>query len=324
MTAKSKIVVMGGSFNPPTSAHCKLMLAAVDALGADKGFFVPVSDAYLKRKMKHDHPPVVLTEEMRVKMLQAMCRDDRRLSVCAKELGTIKARTTDTMLALQEDFPEADIYFVMGDDKLSLLTLLAQRRAFLDRFRVVLYARNEGNVDDALRSKAILSKHRDRIVVLPQPEGTDGISSSKVRERMLAGESSRELLCPGVWELFKGFTPADFPDVINRFAKEYAFLANTFKCRLVWQGRQFKCARDAYAFARRSDEEDLDLMRSIVEAKFDQNPELKKLLMETKGRILINGNSKEETFWGVDLYSWEGENHLGKILMTIREKEEQP
>ena len=42
---KKKIVVMGGSFNPPTSAHYRLMKEAVDALEADIGFFVPVSDA---------------------------------------------------------------------------------------------------------------------------------------------------------------------------------------------------------------------------------------------------------------------------------------
>lgn len=37
--------------------------------------------------------------------------------------------------------------------------------------------------------------------------------------------------------------------------------------------------------------------------------------------ILINGSNKQETYWGVDLYSWEGENNLGKILMKLREKE---
>ena len=47
---KQRIVVLGGSFNPPTIAHYRLMKEAVDALGADLGFFVPVSDDYLKRK----------------------------------------------------------------------------------------------------------------------------------------------------------------------------------------------------------------------------------------------------------------------------------
>lgn len=53
-----KIVVMGGSFNPPTLAHYKLMSCAIAALDADKGIFVPVSDAYLKRKMKSDSRPI--------------------------------------------------------------------------------------------------------------------------------------------------------------------------------------------------------------------------------------------------------------------------
>ena len=51
MEEGKRIVVMGGSFNPPTLAHYKLMKEAIDALNADIGFFVPVSDAYLKRKM---------------------------------------------------------------------------------------------------------------------------------------------------------------------------------------------------------------------------------------------------------------------------------
>ncbi len=64
-----RIVVMGGSFNPPTLARYKLMKEAVEALDAATGFFVPVSDAYLRRKMRHTHPPVVLSPEIRVRML---------------------------------------------------------------------------------------------------------------------------------------------------------------------------------------------------------------------------------------------------------------
>ena len=108
---------MGGSFNPPTLAHYKLMKAAVDALDADIGFFVPVSDAYLKRKMSHSHSPVVLSPELRVSMLYAMCAEDHRMEVCEKEIGTIEARTMPTLIALQEDFPDAELHFVMEADK---------------------------------------------------------------------------------------------------------------------------------------------------------------------------------------------------------------
>ncbi len=344
-----RIVVMGGSFNPPTLAHYKLMKEAIDALDADIGFFVPVSDAYLKRKMRHSHPPVVLSPELRVKMLQSMCTDSR-MRVCEKEIGTIEPRTMPTLQTLQEEYPDADLYFVMGADKLKLLTHLIEKRDFLKSFRVVLYSREGRAINDTLKGDGLLTSYLDHIVTLPQPEGTETISSSLIRNRMLSDESCLDMLCPGVWELFKEFTPDDFPDVINQFKGEYDFLNNRFGCRFVWQGLQYGNAEAAFQSSKCEDKSDrkvyagcsadkaalkgkdqipfigwedtrLDIMESILRAKFEQNPALMKKLTDTGNRILINGNNKQETFWGVDLYSWQGENHLGKILVNIRNKE---
>lgn len=343
------IVVMGGSFNPPTLAHYRLMKEAIDALEADIGFFVPVSDAYLKRKMRHSHPPVVLSPELRVKMLQSMCTDSR-MRVWEKEIGTIEPRTVPTLVALQEEYPDAELYFVMGADKLKLLTHLTEKRDFLKDFRVVLYSREGGAINDKLKGEGLLTPYLNHIVTLPQPEGTETISSSLIRNRMLSGESCQDMMWPGVWELFKEFTPNDFPDVINQFKGEYDFLGNRFGCRFVWQELQYGNAEAAFQSSKCVDESErkvyagcsadkaalkgkdmlpfpgwenarLDIMESILRAKFEQNPALMKKLTDTGTRILINGNNKQETYWGVDLYSWQGENHLGEILMNIRNKE---
>lgn len=313
-----KIVVMGGSFNPPTLAHYRLMKNAIDALDADIGFFVPVSDAYLRRKMRHSHPPVVLSPEIRVRMLQAMCTDSR-MAVCEKEIGTIVPRTMPTLLDLQEDYPDAELYFLMGADKLKLLVQMTERRQFLDAFQVVLYSREDDSLEQALKSNEVLSAYLDRIVLLSQPNGTEGVSSSLVRERMLHGESSQDLLCPGAWEVFKTFTSADFPDVINKFNGEYDFLSNRYPFRFAWRGIEYKSAEAAFQSSKCEDESPLDIMESILRAKFEQNSTLMKKLIETGALVLINGNNKQETYWGVDLYSWEGQNHLGKILMRIRD-----
>lgn len=350
MKKEKKIVVMGGSFNPPTSAHFKLMQEALNALDADIGFFVPVSDAYLKRKMRRSHPPVVLSPELRVKMLQAMCGKDSRMQVCEKEIGTIEARTMPTLMAIQKDFPDAELYFVMGADKLELLFHLTENRGFLDAFKVVLYSRENKSLEQTLNGNGMLAGYMDRIVILPQPKGTDTVSSSLARKRMLSGESSQDLLYPEVWDLFKAFTPADFPDVINQFKDEHAFLGNRFPCRLAWQGLAYGSAETAFQASKCEDvtqrkvfancstdkavqkgkelipfpgweESQLDVMESVLTAKFEQNPNLMKMLAETGNSLLTNGNNKQETFWGVDLYSWMGENNLGKIIMKIREKE---
>jgi nicotinate (nicotinamide) nucleotide adenylyltransferase len=341
---------MGGSFNPPPSAHLRLMKEAVDVLNANIGFFVPVSDAYLKRKMRHSHPPVVLSPEMRVRMLQSMCADDSRLQVCEKEIGTIEPRTMPTLQALQEDYPEAELYFVMGADKFALLASLTKKRQFLDAFKVVLYSREGAALEQSIKDDEVLSNYLDRMVILPRPEGTEGVSSSLVRERMLRGESSSDLLCPGVWELFKEYTAADFPDTITRFKGEYDYLSNRYPCRIVWEGLEYRSAEAAFQASKCKDEKErkvfaecstdkavlkgkdltpypgweeaqISIMESILQAKFGQNPTLMLKLAETGNHVLLNGNNKQETFWGIDLYSWIGENHLGRIIMNIRDKE---
>ena len=349
-TDKKKIVVMGGSFNPPTLAHYMLMKYAIDAINAECGYFVPVSDAYLRRKMRHSHPPIVLSSELRIKMLQAMCYEDNKMKVCDKEIGTKEARTLPTLKSFKQEFPECELYFVMGDDKLELLSHLTEKGKFFETSNVILYSRNQEGIEESLKNHRVLSEHIRNIVVLPQPEGVAGISSSLIRERMLLGESCEELLLPGVWEIFKELNPDDFPDVISSFKGEYDFLNNRYGCSFVWQGIRYNNVESAFQASKYTDESErkilsrmsadkavkksmdftpsaewedckLNIMESIIMAKFDQNPSLKKRLIETDDRILINGNNKHETYWGVDLYSWIGENHLGKILMIIRNKE---
>lgn len=340
---------MGGSFNPPTLAHYILMQKAVDALDADKGIFVPVSDAYLRRKMKHCHPPVVLSPEMRVRMLQSMCIDSR-MTVCEKEMGTVEARTVFTLIELQNEYPDAELYFLIGADKLALLVHLAEKSDFLKKFKIVLYSRDKTEVEKILQENEVLSQYLQRIVILPQPEGTDSISSSIVRDRMLAGESCQDMLHPSVWELFKGFNSTDFPDMIDRFKGEHEYLSNRLNCSFVWEGLSYDNAESAFQSSKCADKSErkvfcnysadkaalkgrnlvppsgwetarLEIMESVLKAKFEQNPNLMKRLVETGNTLLLNGNNKREMFWGVDLYSWQGENHLGKILMTIRDKE---
>ena len=344
-----KIVIMGGSFNPPTLAHYMLMRHAINAINAECGYFVPVSDAYLRRKMRHAHPPVVLSPELRIKMLQAMCSEDK-MKVCDKEIGTIEARTLPTLKSFKKDFPECELYFVMGDDKLELLSHLTEKGKFFETSNVILYSRNQEGIEESLKNHRVLSEHIRSIVVLPPPEGIFGISSSLIRERMLLGESCEELLVPSVWEIFKELHPDDFPDVISSFKEEYDFLNNRFGCSFMWQGIRYNNVESAFHASKYTDESErkilsrmsadkavkksmdftpsaewedckLNIMESIIMAKFDQNPSLKKSLIETDNRILINGNNKHETYWGVDLYSWIGENHIGKILMTIIDKE---
>lgn len=61
----------------------------------------------------------------------------------------------------------------------------------------------------------------------------------------------------------------------------------------------------------------LDIMTEVVSQKFLQHPHLIEMLLQTGDEELVEGNRWGDRFWGV--CKGKGENHLGKILMKIRD-----
>ena len=138
-------------------------------------------------------------------------------------------------------------------------------------------------------------------------------------------------------------------DSITRFRGEYEFLSNFYEVSVEYNGLTYgsteaafqaqKCITDEERIAfteyrsaqskkagrdvkLRADWEDVKvgIMEEIVRAKFTQHDELAQLLIATGDKIIIEGNNWGDVFWGVDTRTGKGENHLGKILMKIREE----
>jgi ribA/ribD-fused uncharacterized protein len=64
----------------------------------------------------------------------------------------------------------------------------------------------------------------------------------------------------------------------------------------------------------------IKIMTEIVRQKFENNPHLGYMLIDTYPKQLVEGNWWGDTFWGVDMKNHAGQNHLGKILMKIRDE----
>jgi hypothetical protein len=60
----------------------------------------------------------------------------------------------------------------------------------------------------------------------------------------------------------------------------------------------------------------LDIMKEILLAKVEQHPYVKKKLLDSGNKELIE-NSWRDSFWGWD-EDRKGENHLGKLWMEVR------
>ena len=126
------------------------------------------------------------------------------------------------------------------------------------------------------------------------------------------------------------------------------YLSNFWECKIEYGGIVFRNAESAFqaqkcaegfmqvAFINLSgaqakalgkkvkiipewNEDRLYYMTEILERKFEQNPDLAKQLVATGNEEIVEGNWWGDTYWGV--CNGIGENHLGKILMWIREKE---
>lgn len=136
-------------------------------------------------------------------------------------------------------------------------------------------------------------------------------------------------------------------DVVKMFRGTYQYLSNMHPAAVEWDGRTYRNSEAAFQSAKsldpairdtfceltgqlarragrklelRSDWELVkdDVMEEIVRAKFTQHPELLKKLLATGSALLIEGNRWHDTYWGVDLDTGEGENHLGRLLMKLR------
>ena len=134
---------------------------------------------------------------------------------------------------------------------------------------------------------------------------------------------------------------------VNNFVDEYRFLSNFWISPFTYEGLRFRTVEHAYQAAKCVKEADialiqmtmspgivkrisrtvemrpdwdelrLDFMEEFVRAKFQQHPDLMAKLKRISG-LIEEGNHWGDTFWGVDLKTGKGENHLGKILMKIR------
>lgn len=134
--------------------------------------------------------------------------------------------------------------------------------------------------------------------------------------------------------------------MIDRFTGEYRFLSNFWPCKVEYEGMGYPSVEHAYQAAKtldvviRCDIRDCDspgkakrmgarvplrdnwetikqeIMLDLVWRKF-QNPDLRQQLLATGEQELVEGNNHGDFYWGV--CEGRGQNHLGEILMFVRD-----
>lgn len=136
-------------------------------------------------------------------------------------------------------------------------------------------------------------------------------------------------------------------ETIDSFRGDFGFLSNFYEASIWVDGERYPSVEHAYQAAKAGDEttkkmireaktpgiakrlgqacrlaadwdtRKVSVMRTLVREKF-KNPLLRSLLLATDNATLVEGNTWNDTTWGV--CRGKGQNLLGKILMEIRDE----
>ena len=176
---KDRIVIFGGTFNPPTRAHLDIATEALYYLDAEKVLFVPVSDLYKKDDVEISYH--------RVNMLNLAIGNFRRLEIDFTEVDAVKLTYTyETVEKIKSKYQDKELFLLIGADNLEDFKNWKNQRSIMENCSLLVVNRNNSSIDEIIESNEILTEFKDKIIEAPIEEIE--ISSTEVRNRIASGE----------------------------------------------------------------------------------------------------------------------------------------
>ena len=193
-----KIGVYGGTFNPPHLGHLTAARRAVEVLGLDKLLLIPAAIPPHKVLPECTPPP-----EHRLAMVEKMADAmgmSKVVEVSSLELEREgKSFTSDTLAELHRQYPDSELWLLMGTDMFLTLHRWHEPQDILDLAGVCAFGRTEqdGEALFAPQREYLAREFGARVVTITLPDLVD-ISSTRLRELLARGEGS-EYLLPAVY-----------------------------------------------------------------------------------------------------------------------------
>lgn len=183
-----RLGVLGGTFNPPHLAHLLCASEAADQLGLARVLLVPAHEP------PHKEVPDDPGPEVRAALCDLAVAGDDRLAVSRIELERGgRSYTVDTLRALAEAHPGAQLTFIVGGDMALSLPTWFEPAEILQLARLAVAERSGVARQDIVeRLTSSLGNVDDRIdfFVMPRLD----LSSSELRRRVADGRPIRYLV----------------------------------------------------------------------------------------------------------------------------------
>ncbi|UVD81878.1 nicotinate-nucleotide adenylyltransferase [Mycoplasma iguanae] len=134
-----KIAIFGGSFNPVHQGHISIAKEAVEKLNLDKLYFVPAYKNPFKSKHKY------VDVEHRIAMLKRVLFNKTDISLFEANRKGI-SYTIDTVLYFRKQFPDAELYLILGSDNLPKLNKWKNIETISQETKIIIFKRSNNIV----------------------------------------------------------------------------------------------------------------------------------------------------------------------------------
>lgn len=182
-----KIGILGGTFDPIHTGHLRLAQEVYEAMELDQLIFIPAYVAPHKVGLSYAEP------EQRYAMTKLALADKPHFLVSDLELQrTGVSYTFHTIQQLKQQYPEDELYFIIGADTVPQLYTWHRIQELLQEVIFVAAAR-PGYTDVLEQAEAQLgSVVRDRVKLLNTSEYA--VSSTEIRQRVAANAGLEDLV----------------------------------------------------------------------------------------------------------------------------------
>lgn len=191
-----KIGIYGGTFDPIHLGHMAAARAAVRTLGLDRLLLIPAGLPPHKSLSECAAPAEDRLEMTRIAADRLALELSVPVEVSEMEVHREgKSYTSDTLRILKEQYPEDELWVLMGSDMFLSLQTWHEPEVILRLAGICAFGREEGDCRAQFEEQTARLEERYpgcRITVLHIPDLVE-VSSTEIRDRLSAGEEPEEL-----------------------------------------------------------------------------------------------------------------------------------
>ena len=194
-----KIGLFGGTFDPVHNGHLHIARAFADEIGLDTVVFLPAGDPY--HKPDGARTPAAL----RLEMAEAASEADPRFAVSDCDIVRGGATYTfDTVEIFRQQFPSAELWWLMGSDSLMQLHTWKKWQTLVGQTRIAVAMRQGAALNQTPRELhewlgGALQSGRVKILNAPLLD----ISSTEIRQNLQSGRTAEGLLPDAVMQIIR-------------------------------------------------------------------------------------------------------------------------